>query len=89
MDGKSYLLSTAFLIDRKVGWGQFQPFVRFQKFDRSASHTTSKQMDYGVNYIIKGPNAKVSLMYSKFDDNRVAIPLNSRDQITLGVQLQY
>jgi hypothetical protein len=89
VDGKSYLLGAAFLIGQKVGWGQFQPFVRYQKYNRNLSHTSVKQMDYGLNYIIKGPNAKVALMYSKVDDNQRAAPLNSLDQITIGVQLQY
>jgi hypothetical protein len=89
VDGKAYLLGAGFLIDPKVGWGQFQPFVRFQKFDRSLSNTRSKATDIGVNYIIKGPNAKISAMYSKFDDNRLPIGKHDNNQFTLGVQLQY
>jgi hypothetical protein len=89
VDGKAYLLGAGFLIDQKVGWGQFQPFVRFQKYDRSLSNTRSKATDIGVNYIIKGPNAKISAMYSKFDDNRLPIGKHDNNQFTLGVQLQY
>lgn len=87
--GTAYLLGGAFLFAPKIGWGQFQPFVRYQKYDRTLSNTTSKAMDFGVNYIIKGPNAKVSLVYSKFEDNRVVAPRDDVDQILLGVQLQY
>jgi hypothetical protein len=87
--GKSWLLSLGFLFPQKVGWGQFQPFVRYQQFDRTVSDTTSKATDFGLNYIIKGPNAKVSLVYSKFEDDRLAAPQNDVDQIMLGVQLVY
>lgn len=87
--GKAQLYSGAFLFAQKVGWGQFQPFIRYQKFDRTVSNTTNKATDFGINYIIKGPNAKVSLVYSKLEDNRLAAPQNDVDQIVLGVQLQY
>ncbi len=89
VDGKSYLLSAAFLFSQKIGWGQFQPFVRYQKFDRSLSNTTSKATDFGVNYIIKGPNAKVSAVYTKFEDSRLPILARDTDQFMIGVQLQY
>jgi hypothetical protein len=42
-----------------------------------------------VNYIIRGPNAKVSLMYSKFKDDRLAEPRDDIAQILVGLQLQY
>lgn len=89
VDGKAYLVSGAFLFPQKIGWGQLQPYVRFQKYERTLSNTTNKALDVGVNYIIKGPNAKVSLTYSKFEDSRVAAPRNDIDQVVLGIQLQY
>ena len=89
VDGKAYLLGASFMILPKVGWGHFQPFVRYQKYERTLSNTTSKALDFGINYIIKGPNAKVSLTYSKFEDSRLVAPANDVDQIVLGVQLQY
>lgn len=90
VDGKSYLLGAAFLIGPKVGWGQFQPFVRYQKYERSLSNTTSEATDFGVNYIVNGPKVKISAMYSKFDDNRI-LPVAAQDtnRFTLGVQLMY
>jgi hypothetical protein len=89
VDGKSYLLSAAYLFGQKVGWGQFQPYVRHQKFDRTLSSTTSKATDFGLNYIIKGPNAKISAVYTKTEDTRLAIAARDRNMFTLGVQLQY
>ena len=87
--GKSYLASAALLFPTKVGWGQFQPFIRYQKYNRDVSATTNKATDFGVNYIIKGPNAKISAVYTKFDDSRLAPGFQSAKQFLLGVQLQY
>ena len=91
--GKSRLITGALLFPQKVGWGQFQPFVRYQKFERTgmsaAPNTTNSGTDYGVNYIIKGFNAKVSAVYSKLEDTSRAAATQKRDQIVLGVQLQY
>jgi hypothetical protein len=85
--GKAYMLSGAYLFPGKVGWGQFQPFVRYQKFNREVSSTTNKATDIGVNYVIKGHNARISAVYTKFNDSRLATP--SAKQFVVGVQLQY
>ena len=53
------------------------------------SATTNKAADFGVNYIIKGSNAKVSAVYSKLEDTRLAPSQVDRKQFVLGVQLQY
>jgi hypothetical protein len=92
VDGKAYLLGGSFLIDQKVGWGMFQPFVRYQKYDRTLSKSTSKATDFGVNYLVNGPKIKISAMYSKFDDNRIVPPAVAKldtNRFTLGVQLIY
>jgi hypothetical protein len=90
VDGKAWLIGAGFLIPTKVGWGQFQPFVRYQKFDRSVSNTTVKSTDFGVNYLIAGPKAKITAMYTKGDDNRITpVAAQSNNQFTLGVQLMY
>jgi len=87
--GKSYIATGAFLFPQKFYYGQFQPFLRYQRYNRDVSQTTSKVSELGLNYIIKGPNAKVSLVYSKFDDSRLAPAQTGAKQIVLGVQLQY
>ncbi len=88
-DGKAFLAGVGFLFPQKVGWGQFQPYVRYQKFDRSLSNTVAKTTDFGLNYIIKGPNAKISAQYTKMEDTRLAVAARERNQFTLGVQLMY
>ncbi len=87
--GKSYLGTLALLFPDKIGYGQFQPFIRFQKYNRDVTQTTNKMTDFGVNYIIKGFNAKISAVYSQLNDNRLAAAFQKKDQFVLGVQLQY
>ena len=89
VQGKSYLVSGALLFPTKVGWGQFQPFIRHQNYDRDLARTTNKATDFGLNYIINGFNAKVSAVYSKRDDSALAPGLTGSKQFVVGVQLQY
>jgi hypothetical protein len=89
VDGKAYLAGLAWLIPGVVGWGQFQPFVRYQKYERTLSNTTNKAFDVGVNYVIKGPNAKISAMFTKFEDDRLPVLLRDTKQFLIGAQLQY
>lgn len=90
VDGKAYLAGAAWLIPGVYGWGQFQPFVRYQRYKRTVSDTVNKATDVGLNYVIKGPNAKLSLMYSKLEDSRI-LPVGNRSQnrFLVGAQLQY
>jgi len=87
--GKSYLGTFALLFPQKVAWGQFQPFIRYQRLDRDITQTSNKAMDFGLNYLIKGFNAKVSAIYTKLDDSRLAVAVRKSDQFLVGVQLQY
>jgi hypothetical protein len=100
--GKSYLLGAGYLFPQKVGWGQFQPYVRFQKFDRDEVEGTggpaapqqfgadSKQFDIGVNYVIAGPNAKISATYSKNEFEVDNIDDDSDyNTFIIGAQLQF
>ena len=89
VSGKSYLVTAALLLPGKYGWGQFQPFVRYQQFNRDVTQTTNKGTDFGLNYLIKGFNAKVSAVYTRFNDTRLAAGVQSSNQFVLGVQLQY
>jgi hypothetical protein len=91
--GKSYLATVALLFPQVIGWGQFQPFIRYQKLNRDVTATTSKGTDFGVNYLIKGFNAKVSAVYTRLDDSRLPILVPAKtsgaNQFVLGVQLNY
>ena len=89
VDGKAVMLVGGFLFPQKVGPGQFQPFFRWQKYERTVSATEAKTTDIGVNYLIKGPNAKISLVYSKLEDSRNAAPRDDLSQIVAGFQYIY
>lgn len=61
--GDAYSAGVGYIFNQKVGWGQFQPFVRYQKFTPDDKIDTRKY-DVGVNYIIDGYNAQVTAIYS-------------------------
>ena len=86
---KAYYVTAAYLIPGKVGWGQFQPFTRYQKLDRDVSNTTKKQLDVGVNYVIKGHNARITAVFSKVKDDALPSPQNDTNKFILGTQLQF
>ncbi|HEX4506382.1 MAG TPA: porin, partial [Alphaproteobacteria bacterium] len=83
--GDGYLIGVDYLIPGKVGWGQFQPFFRYQEFNADLNHTTADQYDLGVNYVIDGHNARVSLDYSKNEGGGVP----DFDRFIVGIQLQF
>lgn len=87
--GKAYLATLEYMFPQKVGIGNFQPFVRVQNFKRDVSQTTNKQTDVGINYIISGHNARISAVYSRLNDNRLAPALASSNQFIAGIQIQY
>jgi hypothetical protein len=61
--GHAYSAGLGYIFNQKVGWGQFQPFLRYQKFTPDDNIDTRKY-DVGVDYIIDGYNAQVSAVYS-------------------------
>jgi len=82
--GKAYSAGAGYIFKQKVGWGQFQPFVRYQRFDDDADIDT-KKYDLGLAYIIDGYNAQVSGFYSSTDSNA-----NSDiDSVVVALQLQF
>jgi len=83
--GTGYLAGIDYLIPAKVGWGQFQPFFRYQDFDNDINHGSSRQYDVGVNYVISGHNARISADFTENEGTAVA----SYNRVILGVQLQF
>ena len=83
--GHAWLVSAAFLFPQKVGIGKLQPVARYQEFEATLAHATTKQWDGGVNYVIKGHNARLSLDWAHVSGT--AIP--DDDLLTLGAQLQF
>jgi hypothetical protein len=83
--GDGYLIGAAYLIPGKVAWGQFQPFFRYQNYDNDLTHLTSNEYDLGLNYIIDAHNARISLDYSKNNNDGGA----DFDRFIAGIQLQF
>lgn len=67
-----------------VGPGKFQPYVRWQEFTATITNTSSTQFDVGVNYVIKGPDLRITFDYAH--DTASFTP--SSDRWVLGLQVQ-
>ncbi len=85
IQGDSYFLTVAHLFPKKIGWGRVQPFYRYQYFDQDQSNRlesrgTRERNDVGINYIISGHNARVSMFYAKENPGN--------NIFKLGLQLQ-
>ena len=84
--GKAYSAGAGYIFKDKVGWGQFQPFLRYQKFDSDAlTNETTSKYDLGVNYIIEGYNAQISALYS---DTKVS-GKDSTNAFNVALQVQF
>ena len=83
--GKAYSAGVSYLFDREVGWGRFQPFVHWQRFNAD-NRVTTKQIDIGLNYVIADHNAQVSATYSR---NKVSQGGDNLGRFVVALQLQY
>lgn len=88
VEGDAFYVTAAYLFPGKVGWGQFQPYVRYQKFSRDVSNTDKTQTDIGLNYVIKGHNARITAVFSKVKDEALPPTRDDINKFILGVQIQ-
>lgn len=65
-DGDSYSLVGLYMFPQEVGIGKFQPYVRYTDVMPDAS-SDRDEIEAGVNYVIDGHNARVSLFYQYGD----------------------
>ncbi|MDP2903788.1 MAG: hypothetical protein Q8N96_11910, partial [Methylovulum sp.] len=78
--GNAFDVSAMYLFPQKVGYGKVQPYGRY--VNNMAIHSPDQDVfEGGVNYIIDGHNARVSLSYQRY----LANDLNG---MTLGFQWQ-
>ena len=82
-EGDSWFAVASYLCPQKMGWGQIQPNVRYQEF-ASDNNLNRSQYDIGLNYIITGHNARLSLVYSN-NDQSVG---DSIDTFVVGMQIR-
>ncbi len=97
-EGTGFLVTAAFLFPQKIGWGQFQPFVRYQVFNEVGLDTVENPLkndfdrtDVGVNYVLKGHDARISIVYSSITNDTGSGP-GSHDvdhQFLIGTQVQF
>ncbi|MPS48723.1 porin [Methylobacillus sp.] len=84
--GKAYLGLVSWMFNDTVGWGKFQPYARYQKFDKDGNvGVDQKEYDLGLNYIIDGHNARISTVYTKTKTQGA----DDIDKFTVGLQLQF
>jgi len=81
--GDAYYASTGFIFNKKVGWGQFMPFVRYQSFDSDAGETN--RTDFGLNYFIDGYNASITAVYRDLEVDGS----DDQGQFVISTQLQF
>lgn len=93
-EGNAYDFSGMYLFPDKVWIGQFQPYVRYTNIAPSTS-SNREAYEGGVNYIIDGHNAKVSLSWTYGDlltkgliDFSSNVPGDHVNAVKLGFQLQ-
>ncbi len=89
VQGDAYYAVLAYLFPTKVGYGQFRPFARYQKYNRDLSHTNKTQYDLGLNYVINGYGTKLTVQYSKVKDSQLTAPMNDIDKIFVGAQMVF
>jgi hypothetical protein len=86
VNGDGYFVLASFLIDHDFGPGKLQPVIRYEEqYNKDASDLS--RLETGVNYIIRGHDAKVSLLYANVDQHTPG--LDNVDQFIAGLQLQY
>jgi hypothetical protein len=92
-DGHSMSLTALHLLPMKIGIGQFQPYVRYTGIYANGS-ADRDEVEGGVNYIIDGHNARVSLFYQYGDiatkglDYSPGASGNNVSAIKLALQIQ-
>ncbi|WP_447965363.1 hypothetical protein [Nitrospira sp. Ecomares 2.1] len=91
--GLSWMTTGLYLFPQKVGIGQFQPYVRY--VDTNPNESSSRYLvEGGLNYVIDGHNARISLFYQYGDfltKGRTYTPGVKGDAVSavgLGLQLQ-
>lgn len=93
-DGDAFTLTALYLFPEKVGIGAFQPYARYSEISPDDS-ADRDELEFGVNYVIDGHNARISLFYQYGDLATKSIvnfaPDASGEEVSaikLAVQLQ-
>jgi len=95
-DGVSWTVYGLYLIPTQVGWGRFQPYMRFTSIDPRYGNLR-QEWEPGINYVINGHNARMSVFYRYGDSGAgpagaaYATSSSSQkvDSFTVAFQWQY
>ena len=87
-DGNSVFATLSYLYPNKIGFGKFQPYIRYVENDPTGA-PSSDSVEFGSNYIISGHKAKLNLSYVSGDTNASGYAGRDVDKVTFGIQLQY
>jgi hypothetical protein len=89
---RGWYVKTGYLFIDKIGPGQIQPFLRYEKWDFARLNDVFAQritwMGGGLNYLLNGQSLKLALEYARtdFKDEENA---DSRDFTTVTSMLQF
>ncbi len=83
VQGTGYFILAGYLLPNKMGIGQLQPHIRYQSFDADGAADPHTRTEVGVNYVIDGHNARVSVIYGMDDTGA-----DTANMLTVGLQLQ-
>ena len=92
-EGNAYDVSGMYLFPQKIGIGQIQPYIRYVNVAPNGS-SNRNSYEGGLNYIIDGHNARVSLSWeygdlmSKGLNYKSTAAGDSANAIKLGFQWQ-
>jgi hypothetical protein len=65
-DAKNWYIQSGYLLPGKIGPGRLQPYVKYEAVDVDNKDDT-EFITAGLNYFVKGHNAKISLDYTYVD----------------------
>ena len=98
-EGNGAMFVGAYTYPEVIGWGLIQPNVRLQFFGgdkdmtRNPSTVDIHRWDVGVNYVISGHNARISIVYTstQTEDVKVSGPEDRTimHMFTVGTQIQF
>lgn len=87
--GDGYMVLTSYLIPpMDAASGRYQPMARFQNYTDDISDSEVNRTDLQVNYILKGHNARISMIAAKEQTIEGGIK-QDLETLTLGTQLQF
>ena len=90
-DGDSYFVTAAYMFKGEgtgsFGKGHWQPYVRFVS-NNPTDADDSDLTELGLNYVIKGHNARLNFNYSTGDANISGFRGADIDVLSIGFQLQ-